>query len=135
MSACPVQPRAAHAVGVDEARSPAVDVEPLVGDADAVAAVDTCTAKARSAPTGDVADALAGLPSSLAPRAPGRCPFLRVAARDREAAKDAERLQAALRGPRGAHHPLAANSFKTYYPALSHSIVASVHRSAHQHIE
>src|SRR5438445_10709 len=102
----PGEPRAAHAVGGAERDRPAVDVESLVGDADAVAAIQHLHREGLvQLPQVDVADSLAGLLEQLGHRDHrADAHFLRVAAGDREAAEDPERLQAALCRLAAAHH-------------------------------
>src|SRR5258707_5236724 len=100
------EPRSGHAVGVAEGDRAAVDVQALVRDAEPVAAVDHLhRERLVQLPQADV----------LHPQARARkqsrhrehradAHFVRLAAGDREAAEDPERLQVALFGELRIHH-------------------------------
>src|SRR5690242_1058456 len=90
--------RSGDAVGMAHRDRAAVHVEALVRDAELVAAVDHLhRERLVQLPQADVADLEAGALEQLRDRVHGPdAHFVGLAARDREAAVDAERLQAAL---------------------------------------
>src|SRR5947208_1242616 len=97
--------RAAHAVGMAERDRPAVDIQLVIGDADALAAVEHLDGERFvQLPEIDVLHFPAGLLEELRHREyRADAHFLRVAARGGEAAENTERAQAAPRRFLAAH--------------------------------
>ena len=105
-SAWPTSRCAAHAVGVADRDRAAVDVEPVVGNAELVAAVDHLHGKSLvQLPEADVLDLEPGALQQLRHRVDrADAHFVRFAAGDGEATEHPERREAAARGLGRAHH-------------------------------
>ena len=92
----PAKPGAGHAIGVAQGDGPAIDIEPLAGDAQPVAAIEQLDGKGLvQLPEIDVLD-LQPMPAQQLRHGEDRSDphFVGLAAGDGEAAKESERLQA-----------------------------------------